>query len=155
ARDDWLSSTTAIIRRFGPRDPSTLSPSDASNLVWAVSGRSDAGSGTRIFAELDPPPVVGWLSEFSRREEEARTAHNELVARARRIDAPEPPDPPMHLTSLVAHPTEAAAPLSAVAYQLARWLVRHLDRLETVDWVAARVRNDRRLHPSLRSLIRR
>jgi hypothetical protein len=100
ARDDWLSSTTAILRRFGQREPSALAPSDASNVVWAVSGRpGDNGFGAKTFAELHPRPVIGWLAEFARREEEARVAHEALVAHAKLTGSAEPPGPVMHLAS--------------------------------------------------------
>ena len=154
AREDWLSSAAAIVRRFGPHDPSGLSPSDASNVIWAVSGRNDRGYGARTFAALPSRPHVGWLHEFARRETDAEAQYRTLVDRAQLSEDDAPPRPSLPLQSLFLSSEGARELLSPVAEQLARWLIRQADDQDAIDWTAQQLGSDRRLHPRVRQIIR-
>jgi hypothetical protein len=54
AREDFLSSTQAIVERLAPNKPQALDPSDADNLLWSIVGRpNDEGYGARVFSSLE------------------------------------------------------------------------------------------------------
>jgi len=113
---------------------------DADNLIWALS-KSD-GSIARAFAEADPVPDISWLR-----------------ARGKEPN-PQPNTPmksenlsPINFEDLLALPSPTARraplagpdaanlpglPLTQVTWQLGRWLARHRDKKDLVDWVIER-----------------
>lgn len=158
ARQDYLASVRTIVQRYGTRLPSALEPSYAANLVWAVCGRvDDNGHGAKIFAGLPEAPPIEWLSEFERRDAEARAAQDEEIALAAK-EAREPaPAPPYHIDMLFPPVEEGDrhTAISGPAFQLQNWLCRHLESEQLVNWVIQKLKANKRAHPRLRWFIRR
>ncbi len=155
ARGDWLSSTEEIIRRLATSKPEVHAPSDASNLIWALFGRrEDDGYGARLFADLPSLPPIDWLEAFEQHESALLEEHREKSEKARLAHEPPPPCPTLHIRHLAASSRGASSSLTNAAFHVARWLTRHLDRDEFIDWVATRARGGERLHPRFRDLIR-
>lgn len=156
ARDDWLSSTATLVARLAGSPPQKLTPSESANLLWALFGRpQDGGYGARIFAELNPAPLIEWLQVFEKHETDLIEAYNKTKESARRSGEAEPPAPTLSLRSLAVRPEHSGPPLGASSVHLAVWLCRHLPEDAFIDWVTNLFRAGQRLHPRLRDMIRR
>lgn len=158
ARQDYLGSVRTIVRRYGTRLPSALEPSYTANVVWAVCDREgDEGHGARVFAGLTAPAPIEWLSEFERRDAEARAAHSEEIEQAEREGREPAAAPQYHIEMLFPPSSEggSATKLSGPAFELQNWLCRHLESDQLVDWVIQKLRSNKRAHPQLRGFIRR
>ena len=155
ARDDWLSSTARTIASIAPSIPETLTPSELSNLLWALFERpADEGYGARVFAALDPSPPIEWLSAIERYEERLLDNYAKLVERAHQANeaVPAPRRLPLRLLTVVARDDEIR--LSSSALHLGQWLTRHLGKHTLIDWVAKHARHGRHSHARIRDLIR-
>ncbi|ROM72141.1 hypothetical protein BK653_09750 [Pseudomonas brassicacearum] len=111
-------------------------------MLWALSDRS--GLPARRFADFSPAPSLEWLlGAFS----DPRYCHSDLGRFG--IPAHAEADPKLNF-SLVQRPTpyHLAAPMALVGgrtgywddvmFQIARWLVRHLDDPDLLLWLTAR-----------------
>jgi len=86
-------------------------------IVWAVSEPS--GHAANVFAKLDPLPPVEWLDVF--------TEHRLLQLKTENRE-----------TSLVDRGQNSnGSPLHPVTRALLDWILRHLDKAETLSWVLA------------------
>jgi hypothetical protein len=155
ARDDWLSNTATLVARLAGSSPLKLTPSDVANLVWALFGRPrDEGYGARVFAELEPTASIEWLHVFEKHEADQIEAHASASERARRAGEAGPPAPKLSLRALGVRPRHAEPPLIEAAFQLTRWLCRHLTEDVLVDWITGLAHRGQSPHPRLRELIR-
>ncbi len=157
ARQDYLASVRTIVQRYGTRLPSALEPSYAANLVWAICGRiDDNGHGAKIFAALPAAPPIEWLSEFERRDADAKAVHAEEIAIAAK-EAREPAAAPLYHIDMLFPPIsegDRETALSAPAFELLKWLCRHLESEQLVNWVIQKLNSGRRAHPRWRWFIR-
>lgn len=132
------------------------------NLVWALS--QGDGSVARAFADNDPPPDISWLQPLlnwsSAAAEQRRTLRNNNRSRenaqsqnaddhgAFLVDGywlGDPLAPPVtrdplgeHIRHTPVFEIERPEQPHPVAYHLARWIARHLDKPELAHIVAAR-----------------
>lgn len=155
-RQDYLSSIGRIIRRDGPKNPVTLSPSITNNVLWAAVGRPhDRGHGARLFAKLRALPPIEWLFEFEKREEQLRAQHDELAAEAKQADRDVPVAPPYPVAELIPQSGDRRAiALSEVSQALASWLVRHLENVELAEWLIRQMALGKWPHAEFRFQIR-
>jgi SIR2-like domain len=156
ARQDYLLSAGAIIERAGANEPQALDPSDVDNVMWAIVGRpKDGGYGAKVFAQLEKRPPIAWLFEIERRETTELAAWAEDNKRASAAGEDSLPSPILHLELLTTVQNEAGQPpLTRTASELARWLLRHLETLELVNWVIDKLARNSRLHLQFRRKIR-
>lgn len=114
-------------------DPELHSNADVDFLAWALS-KAD-GSVARAFAEADPLPDISWLAPLSTSNIPAPDGNGTVNLFAM-------PAPPPHGANRYYGELAGRAPLipdtSAVTFQLGRWLTRHLDKQQLVDWVIER-----------------
>jgi len=155
ARQDFLSSSGAIVDRLARSTPQSLDPSDTENLLWAIMGRpNDAGHGARVFAGIQPPPPIDWLFELERQEAVLLETWERDKARAVQQEEPAPVRPPTSLQDLIPPVSKAGTTiLSPTGNALCDWIVRHLDSIQMVDWVIEKLEQNRRLHHRLRYAI--
>jgi hypothetical protein len=135
----------AIVTKYALSKPQDSTPQDdfVGQMLWALSDKS--GLPAKRLAEFNPVPSLDWLEAFSNE----RFQYSDLVRfcvppnddvdpklRFSLIRRPAPYDlaPPM---SLVSWGTQASG-WDKVMFQLARWLVRHLDDPKLVIWLAQR-----------------
>lgn len=157
AREDYLRSTSRLIARIAPKQPSSITPSDAANLVWAVCGRpADAGHGAKTFADIKKRPPIEWFDEFERHEIDLLVAHRSAMEEAQ-IEGEDPPLPPQLLIEpLFPLTRDARAPqLSPQSAHVARWLARHIDDYGLAARMIQKLASQRFLHPYLLDRIRR
>jgi hypothetical protein len=156
-RDDYLASVGRLISEIAPRLPDAIDPTDTANLVWAVAGRAgDAGFGARTFADVEPLPPVGWLSIFETRDTARSAEHQKATEES--IVAGRPKPPPLELNISPLFPSQLdrrSIGLTPTSFALIKWLCRHLDSLELVEYVIEKMAQGRTLHPRVRQAIRR
>lgn len=157
AREDYLKSTLGLIARIAPKRPSTITPSDVANLVWAVCGRpADAGHGAKAFAELKKRPPIDWFDEFERREADILAVHKKAVEAAQAEGDDLPPYPQLVIEPLFPRAQDVRfAQLPPQSEHLARWLAKHIDDYGLATRIIQKFANHRSLHPSLLDLLRR
>ncbi|SEH33974.1 SIR2 family protein [Magnetospirillum fulvum] len=120
-----------------PYDPKTTGTADLELLLWLLS--ADNGAIADAFADADPPPDISWLKPI------AETKLNLPIAKGS-VSLLNLPSPGVHVAPL-AGPGAANLPgltLSPVTLYLGRWLAKHRDKTELVDWVIER---GGRIHP--------
>lgn len=157
AREDYLRSTSRLIARIAPKRPSSITPSDAANLVWAVCGRpADAGHGAKTFADMKKRPPIEWFDEFERREVNLLAVHKAAVEAAQTEGEDPPPSPQLVIEPLFprAHDVRSAQ-LPPQSMHLARWLAQHIDDYGLAARVIQKLVGHRLLHPFLLDRIRR
>ncbi|CAI8816475.1 anti-phage defense-associated sirtuin Dsr1 [Methylococcus capsulatus] len=143
---DGVRGKERIVARYVHRAPNGAKPGDnfVSRMLWALSDPS--GLPARRFAEFNPVPSLDWLldafaadrygpSDLARfgvppRDNAVPDLRFSLIHRP----APYPLAPPMHLVA----DGIAATQWDDVMFQLARWLVRHLNDPRLVLWIAER-----------------
>lgn len=145
---DGLQGRRGVALREGRLSPDKLDESgSADRLLWALNEPS--GEIAKAFATAEPAPVIEWLAVFTER----RFGRADLPAFG--IMANQIPQPPSSegddLTfSLLNHPSSPRyarwahlvtysnrfPSLDEVSLWLARWLCRHLDKPQTILWVA-------------------
>ncbi|HDX0945642.1 TPA: hypothetical protein RNT30_002780, partial [Stenotrophomonas maltophilia] len=136
----------AIVAKHAMAQPqdSTLQDDFVGRMLWALSDKS--GLPAKRFAEFNPVPPLEWLLEafsherflqrdlarfgFSSVKEEDAELRFSLVRRP----APYDHAPPMTLASS----GSMASRWDGLMFQLARWLVRHLDDPRLIIWIAER-----------------
>ena len=153
---DGLSGKCSIITREAGALPSSIKDDgQVERVLWALSEPS--GVPAKTFADLEPAPPIEWLAVF----DEMRYRPNDLP---RFGISPIPGGTDNMAFSLLRRrtPYELGPWMSLVDFdgntgawdevmlQLARWLVRHLDKPEVLAWV---LRNGAKLHPRLQKLI--
>jgi len=144
-RDGVLGKERIVVSHALARpSASTQQDNFVGRMLWALSDKS--GLPAKRFADFNPVPSLDWLLEaFS--EERFRhidlprfwvPSHDEVDAKLRfsLIHRPAPYDraPPMLLVS----GGIGGSQWDDVMFQLARWLVRHLDDPRLVIWIAQR-----------------
>lgn len=155
ARHDYLSRTRVMISRTAPHPPESQHPSDVANLVWAIAGRpDDEGYGARIFASLDPPPAIEWLSVLSRHEERLFKQYREAVDVARQEGVEYPAVPTLHLDELFPMSNNDFAQIGQTARALIPWITAQLGSFQLTEWVIERLGDGRRANWILRQAIR-
>ncbi|WP_095200670.1 SIR2 family protein [Mesorhizobium carmichaelinearum] len=157
ARQDYLASIKIAVERNAGRLPSALNPSDAANVIWAITGRpGDAGHGAKVFAAMNPMPPVEWLFEFERRDADARKAFDQEVADAKKEGREKPLAPLYHVEPLVPLRLDnSGAPLlTEPALALIPWFIKHLENHKLVEWLISKIVNGQRLHARLRWAVR-
>lgn len=154
---DGILGKERIVVDYAMARPSASTRQDdfVGRMLWALSDVS--GLPARRLAEFEPAPSLEWLKAFF----EDRYQHADLM----RFGVPPRPHVDKKLAfNLVLRPAPyGLAPWMAlvsdgaagsdwddVMYQLARWLVRHLDDPDLILWLAARGGH---LHPRLEWLI--
>lgn len=143
---DGVQGKEAIVAKHAMAQPqdSTLQDDFVGRMLWALSDKS--GLPAKRFAEFNPVPPLEWLLEafsherflqrdlarfgFSSVKEEDAELRFSLVRRP----APYDHAPPMTLASS----GSMASRWDGLMFQLARWLVRHLDDPRLIIWIAER-----------------
>lgn len=141
---DGVTGKERIVVTHALASPSASTSEDdfVGRMLWALTDRS--GLPARRFAELEPVPPLNWLLDCY---VQPRFSHGDLTGFG--ISADLVGDPKLKF-SLVSRPTPyALAPhmslrgllnpdsaFDAVMFQLARWLVRHLDDRRLAIWLA-------------------
>lgn len=141
---DGTTGKERIVTTHALSKPSASTRQDdfVGRMLWALSDRS--GLPARRFADFSPAPSLEWLlGAFS----DPRYCHSDLGRFG--ISAHAEADPKLNF-SLVQRPTpyHLAAPMTLVGgrtgywddvmFQIARWLVRHLDDPDLLLWLSAR-----------------
>ncbi len=144
-RDGILGKERIVVSHALARPSASTQQDDfVGRMLWALSDKS--GLPAKRFADFNPVPPLDWLLEaFS----DERFEHSDLVrfgvpprdevdAKLRfsliRRPTPYPLAPPM----LLASGGVAGSQWDDVMFQMARWLVRHLDDPRLVIWIAQR-----------------
>jgi hypothetical protein len=161
---DGLQGRRGIALREARLNPDRLDESGSiGRLLWALNEPS--GEVAKAFATAEPVPSIKWLEFFTER----RFGRIDLPAfdiNSSQIPAPRSGDQDDIAFSFFNHPSApsyatwtklvASAPLAVglddVSIQLAIWLSRHLDKQETILWVAE---NGGHLHPYFENVVRR
>lgn len=163
---DGLQGRRGVALREARLSPDKLDASGSTaRLIWALNEPS--GEIAKAFATVEPPPVIDWLAAFT----DYRFGHSDLPHFG--IECAQYPE--RHAGhqgelkySLLHHPSapayaqwtnlvvrdgglSALGGLDPVPVWLAQWLCRHLDKSETILWVA---KNGGRLHPRFEELVR-
>lgn len=143
---DGVQGKEAIVAKHAMAQPQDSTPQDdfVGRMLWALSDKS--GLPAKRFAEFNPVPPLEWLLEafsherflqrdlarfgFSSVKEEDAELRFSLVRRP----APYDHAPPMTLASS----GSMASRWDGLMFQLARWLVRHLDDPRLIIWIAER-----------------
>lgn len=143
-RDGVLGKEHVVVD-YALAKPSASTPQDdfVGRMLWALSDKS--GLPAKRFAEFNPVPSLDWLEAFS----DERFKHDDLV----RFGVPphDEVDHKLHFSlirrpapynrtpsmSLVSWGTTSCV-WDDVMFQLAQWLVRHLDDPRLVIWIAQR-----------------
>ncbi|MCP5139262.1 MAG: SIR2 family protein, partial [Chromatiales bacterium] len=142
---DGILGKERIVVDYALARPSESTREDdfVGRMLWALS--HDSGLPAKRFADFNPVPSLEWLEAFS----ESRYQHGDL----RRFGVPPRSDPDEKLKfSLIGRPAPyrhapwmvlvsgnaAGSQFDLVMFQLARWLVRHLNDPALVIWVAER-----------------
>ena len=150
---DGISGKQAIITRYASGKPTPIAEDDQiGRVVWAICDRS--GAAARTFADQTPLPPIEWLKYFS-----AQTfGHQDLtrfgvqpnqdVDTTLQYSIASRPSPYTHSAwmTLVTwrRGFSNSNHLDPVMTHLARWLARHLDTQEFMNWV---IRSGGSLHP--------
>lgn len=135
--------------------PSTVEDDIIGRVIWSLCDPS--GLPARRFSELDPVRSLAWLDAFATK----RYGHDDLGRFG--VTANSQKDSKLTF-SLVSRPTPyQRAPLMAlsqsdstrvswdgVMYELARWLLRHLDNPKLIIWLTTQ---GGQLHPAFRNMI--
>lgn len=130
--DGGFDSKCSIVTSQAMNIPDGVGTSSIENMIWALS--QEDGSVAKVFAE------IGMTSQSNKQES------NERIS-------PDSPPPPIewlpildqhgllhigertHNTRMVNHSAFDYRSLSAVNFELSRWLIRHLDKPELLNWV--------------------
>jgi hypothetical protein len=141
---DGTTGKERIVTTHALSRPSASTRQDdfVGRMLWALSDRS--GLPARRFADFNPAPSLEWLlGAFS----DPRYCHSDLARFG--IPAHAESDPKLSF-SLVQRPSpyHLAAPMALVSgrtgnwdnvmFQIARWLMRHLDNPDLLLWLSAR-----------------
>jgi len=163
---DGLQGRRGVALREARLSPDKLDASGSTaRLIWALN--EPTGEIAKAFATVEPPPTIDWLAAFT----DYRFGHSDLPHFG--IECAQYPE--RHAGqqgelkySLLHHPSapayaqwtnlvvrdgglSALGGLDPVSVWLAQWLCRHLDKSETILWVA---KNGGRLHPRFEELVR-
>ncbi|MET4572756.1 hypothetical protein ABIA68_001607 [Stenotrophomonas rhizophila] len=143
---DGVQGKEAIVVKHAMAQPqeSTLQDDFVGRMLWSLSDKS--GLPAKRFAEFNPAPSLDWLLDpfANERFEQADLVrfgvvpHGEPDPKLRfsmvRRPAPYDRAPPM----LLASGSRLGSQWDGVMFQLARWLVRHLDDPRLAIWIAER-----------------
>lgn len=161
---DGLQGRRGVALREARLNPDRLDESGSiGRLLWALNEPS--GEIAKAFATAEPVPSIKWLEFFAER----RFGRIDLPAfkiSSSQIPAPRSSDQDDIAFSFLHHPSApsyaawtklvASGPLAVgldeVSIQLTTWLSRHLDKQETILWVAE---NGGHLHPYFENVVRR
>jgi hypothetical protein len=145
---DGLQGRRGVALREGRLSPDKLDESgSADRLLWALNEPS--GEIAKAFATAEPAPAIEWLAVFTER----RFRRDDLPAfgiMANQIPQPHSSEGRDLTFSLLSHPSspdyarwthlvthgDTHLGLDEVSFWLAKWLCRHLDKPQTILWVA-------------------
>lgn len=163
---DGLQGRRGVALREARLSPDKLDASGSTaRLIWALN--EPTGEIAKAFATVEPPPTIDWLAAFT----DYRFGHSDLPhfgIECSQIPERHPNQENGLKYSLLHHPSapsyaqwtnlvvrdgglSALGGLDPVSVGLAHWLCRHLDKSETILWVA---KNGGRLHPRFEDLVR-
>lgn len=142
-RDGILGKERIVVSHALARPSASTQQDDfVGRMLWALSDQS--GLPAKLFADFNPVPSLDWLLEAFSHE---RYQHGDLA----RFDVPprDEVDTKLHF-SLIRRPApyDRAPPMQLVyggitnsqwdnvMFQLARWLIRHLDDPKLILWIA-------------------
>jgi hypothetical protein len=144
-RDGVLGKERIVVSHALARpSASTQQDNFVGRMLWALSDKS--GLPAKRFADFNPVPALDWLLEAFADERFQHSdlarfgvpPHDEVDDKLRfsliRRPAPYPHAPPM----LLAAGGVTSSQWDDVMFQLARWLVRHLDDPRLIIWIAQR-----------------
>lgn len=158
---DGLTGKRSIIAREAILPPShDANDGHIARVLWALSDSS--GVSAKAFADLDPPPPVEWLEVLAT----PRFKYTDLLglganpAHIGRADAqysllrrPAPVECARDMSLVGVPGADWLAPsLDEPIWHLGRWICRHLERKEVLEWV---IKNDCSLHPTFREVVMR
>lgn len=142
-REQQFDTLLELFKR--PYDQATVGTADLEFHLWLLS--ADQGRIATTFADLEPPADISWLQPI-------RETKLKLPVAKKAVSLLDLPSPGEHAAPLVG-PMAAnllGLPLSLVTGQLGRWLAKHRQKKELVDWVIER---GGRIHPSWAFLLGR
>ncbi|WP_175725917.1 SIR2 family protein [Burkholderia ambifaria] len=160
-----LQGRRGIALREARLNPDKLDESGSTTrLIWALNEPS--GEIAKAFATAEPAPAIAWLAPFTERRF-GRTDLPQFGILCNQLANGRPGDHELKF-SLLSHPSAPAyarwtslvthdgfltaqTGMDPVSWWLAQWLCRHLDKSETILWVAE---NGGRLHPMFENLVR-
>jgi SIR2-like domain len=132
--------------------PQSAETDFVNSVVWALS--EETGAVAAAFAQADPPPSFDWVRPLWKKSKQASAAGGESLFCQPPAKVRSPEGVWMDRTIRpVDHggTTTQPFPLSPVATQLCRWLARHLDNPELLEWV---LEQGGQLHPEFRRIVR-
>lgn len=142
---DGVQGKESIVVKHALARPqeSTQQDNFVGRMLWALS--DDSGLPAKRFAEINPAPSLDWLLEFSNEHFGYDDLSRFGVAPSKKVDAklrfslirrPSPYTlaPQMLLTSS----STVSSQWDDVMFQIARWLVRHLNDPKLIIWIAER-----------------
>lgn len=160
-----LQGRRGVALREARLSPDKLDESGSTaRLVWALNESS--GEIAKAFATAEPAPTIAWLAPFTEPRFD-RTDLPQFGILCNQLPNGRPGDQELKF-SLLSHPSAPAyarwtslvthdgfltaqAGMDSVSMWLAQWLCRHLDKSETILWVAE---NGGRLHPMFENMVR-
>src|ERR1019366_3442243 len=132
-RDSIVSEYSSSKRPVKPFDDDPV----VSQVLWAIT--EPTGHSAGHFARLDPVPPIEWLEVFAERDLfRLPVAPDQGGIRSALLDA--------------GYRSTGPGPLHPVSRALGEWLVRHLDKVDLLNWV---LRSGASLHPDFRQVLRR
>jgi hypothetical protein len=161
---DGLTGRRGVALRESRLVPDRLENSGSvDRLLWALNEPS--GEIAKAFAVAEPAPSIEWLEVFSERKFN-RADLKAFGIEPNQIPKPRSPNGEDVSFSLLAHPSapeyaqwtslvsfdESHRAVDNVSLWLAEWICRHLDKADTVLWVA---KHGGRPHPRFRLAIQR
>lgn len=130
-----LAGKKQLISQHANADPNLPSSELIDRVCWALS--EPDGSTARFFAGLDPVPPVSWLTYLA----QAGLFSSPVSMSDKQLEIPVADNGNL---------TQRALPLSPISLALCRWLSKHLDRAELINWV---LQKGGGLHPEFMILI--
>ena len=132
---------TAIVAEHAkyPPQPNTVDDYVVSRMLWALKSKPAA----KLFAEMEPVPPIEWLEVFDkyRLDEEGCSDKEGSFSFMHKLVPSE--------VQIVA-PSERWANLDDSLFQIARWLLRHLDNPKLILWISSK---GGILHPQFKGMI--
>jgi len=154
---DGVLGKERIVLDYALAHPSASTQQDdfVGRMLWALSHAT--GTPAKVFAEYNPAPSLDWLEIFS----DDRYRHADLIRFGVAPDAEADEDLHFSLnrrpapyklsTSMALVAGRFAGPnWDPVMYQLASWLVRHLNDPKLIFWI---IRHGNKLHENLSDLV--
>ena len=158
---DGIMGKQAIIMREASLAPSPRrEDGHVDRVLWAL--MDPTGQSAKTFAELDPAPPIAWLEIFMER----RFSETDLEKLGVASSSTQTYQKPFSLldrptSQNQSNPVSLVTPLEGnlgfghideMMSHLARWIIRHLEKPETLTWA---IKSGCTLHPSFKDLVLR